>query len=633
MASLRAALGSPVAACAAIGFAVFALIAGARLAGWLEALELAAYDAGIRAVAQPADEPRIAIVEETEDDLRRWGFPMTDALLARLLAKIGDAGPVVIGVDKYRDIPVPPGEAELERLLANETRIVWITKFGGGKDQDILAPKALRGTDRVGFNDLVDDPGGIVRRGLLFLDDGKRQMSSFALLLALRYLDTKGLRLGASPRNQQWVRLGETDLAPFEASDGGYARGDSGGYQFLLDFVHAPRKFTAYSVTQVLEGKLPPDALRGRIVMIGATAVSLRDYFYTPFSPGLGAEQRITGIELQAMVTSQILRMALGGGALVRVLPDGVEYALLALLAIAGALLGYRGHSTGRFVLIAGGGLVAATGAGLALLAANWWVPNVPHAAAFVAAAAIAASYRSVREKRDRGVLMQLFSRHVSKSVAEDLWLQREAFMDGGRARPQQLTATVLFTDIRGFTTVSERMSAPELVEWLNDYMQRMAAVVIANGGVIDKYIGDAIMAVFGVPLARHSQAEIAADALSAVRCAWQMGEALEALNREFVARNLPPVGMRVGIFTGPLVAGSIGSSERLEYTVIGDTVNTASRLESYKIEGDASPCRILIGDPTLKLVADAVSVERVGAIALKGKEQAVTAYRVTGVK
>ena len=154
--------------------------------------------------------------------------------------------------------------------------------------------------------------------------------------------------------------------------------------------------------------------------------------------------------------------------------------------------------------------------------------------------------------------------------------------MAGSRPHPQRLTATVLFTDLEGFTSVSECLGEQALMDWLATYLDVMSQQVMAHGGVINKYMGDAIMALFGVPIPHTSAAEISQDAVHAVQCALAMRRELIQLNRRWRDQQQPTIRMRVGIYTGPLVAGTVGSAERLEYTVYGDTVN-ASRLESYE--------------------------------------------------
>ncbi|MGH7834796.1 MAG: adenylate/guanylate cyclase domain-containing protein, partial [Candidatus Binatia bacterium] len=240
------------------------------------------------------------------------------------------------------------------------------------------------------------------------------------------------------------------------------------------------------------------------------------------------------------------------------------------------------------------------------------------------------------REKQDRAVLMQLFSRHVSPEVADTIWQQREEFMHEGRPRSRMLTATVLFTDVAGFTSISEKTDPQGLMNWLNTYLDTIAKTIMEHGGVIDDYFGDGIKANFGVPFPRTTEAEIRQDAINAVDCALAIEREVTLLNAAMQEQGRPTVKMRVGIFTGPVVAGSLGSTERLKYTTMGDAVNTASRLESFDKEvSDPEfmnrPYRILIGEQTLSFLNQQFETHRVGEAMLKGKDEKVTIYRVVG--
>ena len=171
-------------------------------------------------------------------------------------------------------------------------------------------------------------------------------------------------------------------------------------------------------------------------------------------------------------------------------------------------------------------------------------------------------------------------------------------------------------------------------MEWLNEYLAGMAQIVIEHNAVVDKFIGDAVMAVFGVPFPSTDEETVKRDAKTAVRCATAMAEELDRLNEKWLAEGAPRIGMRIGLHTGLVVAGSLGSQNRMDYTVIGDTVNTASRLESYgrNLNGEAGSsnrCTIVISEATMKLIVDEVDLEAVGKIELKGKSQPIGAYRV----
>jgi adenylate cyclase len=173
-------------------------------------------------------------------------------------------------------------------------------------------------------------------------------------------------------------------------------------------------------------------------------------------------------------------------------------------------------------------------------------------------------------------------------------------------------------------------------MDWLNTYVENMAQLVIEHGGTIDDYAGDGMKANFGVPLARITEAEISRDAVNAVNCALAMEREIDRLNALWREQHLPTMGMRIGIFTGAVVAGSLGSPQRLKYTTVGDTVNIASRLESLDNslthhDFANSPCRILIGETTLQHLRHQFKTQRVGEVSLKGKHQKTTIYCVLG--
>lgn len=634
MRSLLGKLRAPAVVCLLLGNLVFLLLWGLRASGNLQALELMAYDLGFRLRPAAVADARIVLVTETEEDLQRWGFPLSDEVLGRILERLTSHGASVVGVDKYRDHPVPPGSERLTRVLKQNPDIVWVTKYGGAGAVPIPPPQVLQGSDQVGFNDLIDDPGGIVRRGLLFLDDGQTVTYSFPLMLALHYLKPAGIGLQADPVHPEFLRLSRTTVPPFEQNDGGYVKADAAGYQFLLDYAGMPGKFRAFTVTELLEGKVKPADVKGRIVIVGTTAKSINDYFFTPFSHGLGSDQRMYGVELFGHVVSQLLRFAQADVPPIKVVGDKLEYAWIWLWCLLGGAAGFAARALRSFALATLLG-VAVLGVGCYAAFLNaWWIPVVPPLLGFLLTAMSAASYMSNQEKRQRAALMRIFSRHVSDDVAQTLWEQREQFLQGNRPRPQQITATVLFSDIRGFTSISEKLTPEMLMDWLNEYMEAMARVVARHHGVINKYIGDAVMALFGAPVAHHGEAEIAADAVNAVECALAMEQEINRLNPIWTARGLTPIAIRIGIFTGPLVAGSLGGSDRLEYTVIGDSVNIASRLESYNKDFTAPAaagraCRILIGEATLSLLGGRYRAEAVGSVALKGKDEMVSVYQV----
>ncbi len=476
-----------------------------------------------------------------------------------------------------------------------------------------------------------------MRRGLLFLDDDERTAYSFAVRLAFLDLQAEGISPQPDPSKPEHLRLGATTLRPLEANEGAYVGMDARGYQIMLDFLGAGAPLPAYSLTALLSGQISPEALKDKVVLMGVTAESVPDLFHTPYSSGLGADRRaMYGVLVHAHIVGQLLRAGLAGRGPIVPSDKTHETLWIALWGLLGGALGLGVRSPWRFALSAVGGLtLLALLVHLALLQ-EWWLPFIPPALAWLGAASLITAYVSNQEKRDRTLLMHLFKTHVSHDVAETIWDQRAAFLDGGRLRTQKVIITVLFTDLEGFTPVSEKLEPQALLDWLNEYMETMVQVVLAHGGIIDDYYGDSIKADFGVPFPRVSDAEISQDARNAVECALAMEREMERLNVIWREQGRPPVRMRIGIYTGPAVAGSLGGAQRLKFTTIGDTVNIASRLESF--DKDASDphfgmscCRILLGESTVHHLGTHYRTQRIGVTALKGKAEKVIVYKLVG--
>lgn len=627
---------SPLATGLWVGAIVSLAIVGLRSTGVLESLELTAYDWYIRMQPEISEpDSRIVIIEINEDDIQnQGGWPLSDAAVAKTLDILTRYHARAIGLDLYRDIPVPPGNKELEVVITKNRNIITATKFGGADKAGIPPPPVLKNTDQVGFNDIIVDPGGIVRRVLLFLDDGKNVFYSFALRLAILYLQAEGVAPQPDTVHPEYLKLGKTTIQPFGPNDGGYIGADARGYQFLLNFKKSPRSFSSYSLSTLLSSQVNPEVIKDKIVLIGTKTEGVKDFFFTPFSRGLHSDQQISGIELHAHSVSQLLTFALQGSSPMGTLSGWQKWFWTMLWSLMGGTMSVGVRSPWRFSLFAIGGLLVLAFAAYVAFLRGWWIPLVPPAIAWFVSATVITAYMSNRERLERASLMQLFSKHVSREVAEVIWKERSQFLDGGRPRSQKLISTVMFTDLEGFTALSEKMEPRTLIDWLNTYLEAMAQLVIKYRGIVDEYAGDGLKADFGVPLARTTEAEIRQDAVNAVNCALAMEGEIKRLNTFWEEHSLPTVRMRVGIFTGPVVAGSLGSSQRLKYTTIGDTVNIASRLEHFAKEVVGydltnSPCRILIGESTLQHLGSQFKTERVGEVNLTGKTQKVTVYRL----
>lgn len=341
---------------------------------------------------------------------------------------------------------------------------------------------------------------------------------------------------------------------------------------------------------------------------------------------------------LHALITSQLLRAALVGHAPLTTLSDQQEIVWVLIWTVVGGLLGLTGRSLWRFALILITGPLLLGVTSYICFIEGWWIPVVAPALAWGLAASLSTAYRVNQERRQRALLMNLFARHVAPEIAREIWQHRDQFFSAGRPRSQRITATVMFTDVQGFTTLAEKLEPQVLVDWINEYLETMTPLVAAYGGVVIRFIGDAIMAAFGVPMPRHTEAELRQDATNAVECALALERKLVQLNLRWQERQWPTTGMRIGIYTGPVMAGSLGDIERMEYNIHGDTVNTAARLESFAkdrlvLELFSRPSRILIGETTLAYLDDRFQTEQIGQVQLKGKDQHVTIFRVLGHK
>ena len=346
---------SPLVVGLALSLLVFLGVLGLRLAGSFETFELAVYDWYLRLRPDAPADARIVLITVTENDIRQQGtWPLPDATIAHALDIVAASRPRAIGLDIYRDIPVPPGHDMLETVLRSHPNIVTVMKVGLTAETSVPPTAVLRGTEQVGFADVVVDPGGTVRRGLLFLDQEGSTFYAFAYRLALLYLQAENIRPRPDATHPQYLRLGRTTIPPFEANDGGYIRADARGYQFLLDFQGGHHAFPAFPLTALLAGTVDPAAIHDKVVLIGITATSVKDVFYTPHSRGRQADQRLPGVALQAHSVSQLLKAALQGHATITS-PSDLQKALWLLLwSVLGTAAGLYIRSPWRLALLAG---------------------------------------------------------------------------------------------------------------------------------------------------------------------------------------------------------------------------------------------------------------------------------------
>lgn len=376
------------------------------------------------------------------------------------------------------------------------------------------------------------------------------------------------------------------------------------------------------------QGLLQPNALRdpalqvvkGKVVILGAEYFGSNDLHFTPYGSGFfgQAGKLMTGPEVQANIVETLL-----SGSFMEPVRPGYRMILMLLLLAAGTWTFYRlTLARGVAVLIALWAIAASVGFTSFRHFAAFPVAHTQAALMLLFVTAFVVRFRGEARARER--LRKLFSRYVSASVVEKL-VRSDEMPD---LRGESVEVSVLFSDIRNFTTISERLSAHEVVEMLNAYFEKACIPLLAEGGSIDKFIGDAIMVEFGAPVRQ------ADHALRAIHAAVALERVAHDINlwmaQRFVDRGLPEFHIGIGIHTGEVVMGNIGSSQRMEYTAIGDTVNVASRLEGVtKTLG----CVIAASQCTIDAAGEDVITGRQEKVQVKGREVPLEVFEVIGLR
>jgi adenylate cyclase len=577
------------------------------------------------------DEPSI---RASDVRLQRWPRDW----YATLIDRAREGGAKVVGLDIYLSERGGTSEADaaadqrLAEAISNTENIVVVQKLAAGGVPALVPIEMFEeGANAVGFSDFPHDDDNAIRSTMLLrAQPGGGAEFSFAAALAQLY---SGQEL--RPESGEALRLGER-LLPLR-TDGDMQldfRGRTPAFRRVSAKDLLCEDFKRASTPDAQCGEVRPPAeelFRDRIVLIGATNNDAPDLFQTPFYEPMPLARlfdrglpvipaRMPGVELHANAAATMLF----GRSLVR--PSYSEGALLVLLA-----LGVVGLAV--FLLRALLGFAAVVLVAVALLLASAWAFSahsliLPLASAWLGVAVLAplgfvlryARERALRDEKEaeRAQIMDIFSRCVSAEVAEELWEKREHVSLVGETR----IVTVIFTDIRSFTTLSETVDSKEVVTWLNDYFSRMHEVICSRGGHINKYLGDGLMIVFGAPVNRGETAE----ARAAVLCGLEMLEEVGRMNRDWEGTGRPHIAIGVGIHTGEATCGVVGAPGRLEYTIIGDTVNLASRLESTTKEAGVP---LVVSGKTAELLGDEYETEALGDVKVKGKTENTSVFAV----
>ncbi len=492
---------------------------------------------------------------------------------------------------------LPPANLPAEALGESGNRLVEAIGYGGNLKQFQDAAGIA------GYFSVLPDQDGTIRKvhQLTRYQGGLYESFSAATLRAAfggeplaAGVDEKSL-LGRSYR-QPWVEVAGIRLNL-----------NADGSAWVPYRAGAP--FPYVSAKDVLAGTTDKGVLENRVVLVGSTAPGLADLRVTPFSSSF------PGVEIHAHMIAGMLDGDTG------YTPPWSRDAVLAVTLTAGLLLAVilpligPVYGLGLTILLLGG----MAGGQYAAWQQHWILPVAGPLVTVIGLYLLSTAYGFLAETRNKRQITKLFGQYVPPELADEMSRDPTHYSMEGQSREM----TVLFSDIRGFTNFSERLPPTELAEVLNSYLSTMTAIVQQNKGTIDKYIGDAVMAFWNAPLDMPNHAE------AAVQTALDMQAALSALNEQFAARNWPHVKIGVGVNSGRMSVGNMGSTFRMSYTVMGDAVNLGSRLEGITKQYGVG---ILATQTTVDADAKHVFM-KIDDVRVKGKEQPVAIYEPLGLK
>lgn len=568
------------------GIAAAAMTVALVASGQLEAVEngMLARLFEVRGARLPTAPIVIVTIDESSFDELNLQWPFPRSVHGQLLSQLAAGRPLAIGIDLIFAEPSSRGPDDDEALgeavalagnvVLGAARTLDVQPFYTKVDLNVPLPVIRRGAAAVAPINLFTDSDGHIRRAPLRVVFGDRMLPGFDTAL------------------HQLVTRAGLPTAPLPDVD-----------EIIVNYRGGPRTFPWVSYYQVVNGEIPAEAFRDKIVLVGPTSEVLHDIFPTPFA----RDGSMPGVEIHANALDTLIR-----GDPIREVPRGVSTGLAVVAGLLGSVLVVRLHALR--------GLVAAVLLWVALAALAWagfhfadvWMRGVAVSLALLLGYGATVVENFIREQREKRRLSQFFSPAVLREVVRQ--------PDGAHLDSRRRLVTVLFSDIRGFTSISERLEPEQVAEMLREYLSEMTEIVFRHGGTVDKYIGDCIMALYNVPF------EDPGHAVNAVRTALAFQERTLEVSARWQARLGVAIRNGVGINTGHAIVGTLGSRQRLEYTAIGDTVNLASRLESITKEYGAS---IIISEDTHAHLEGQFLTRELGDVTVKGKTRPVRIYAV----
>ncbi len=555
-------------------------------AGVLEPLETWSLDQlfAFRGARTPRAPVVIVTIDESSNAELNLQWPFPRALHGELLDRLSADRPLAIGLDIIFDTPAargPKDDAALGAAVARAGNVV----LGAAPTEDVQAfytrvdlnppiPVIRAGAAAVGPVNLYKDEDSIVRRAPMSLRVGEQTMLGFDAAI---HQVAKKAGLAVAP-------LPEVPI-------------------FLVNFRGGPNTFPWVPYYRVVRGEMDPGTFRGKIVLVGPTSEVFHDLFPTPFA----RSGEMPGVEIHANAIETLV-----AGNPIREVPAWVSAVLAVVAGLMGSALVVRLRALralGTAVLL---WVVLTLGAFGGFALADVWMRGMAGTVALVLGYGSTVVEHFVREQREKRRLSRFFSPDVLRSVVRG--------SDENALESSRRLVTVLFSDLRGFTSISEKLQPEQVAEMLREYLTEMTQIVFKHGGTVDKYIGDCVMALYNVPF------EDAEHAVKAVRTGLEFQERTLAAAARWEAKFGVSIRNGVGINTGEAIVGTLGSQQRLEYTAIGDTVNLAARLESITKDYHAA---IIISESTYEYVKGQFPTRGLGEVTVKGKSVPVKIYAV----
>lgn len=555
-----------------------------------------------------AANPQLGIVTLDDASYKKMGFPLPRAQYARLLNALRAAGAKAVAFDiEFLDPSKDPSQdaafASAMRAMPSVLAFPIGTTAAGRIGEQLPVP-ALAGAARATGFLTIDEPGG------------------YAIGQPVEIATS-----GAGEHSGERLRsLAAAAVDVFEAIQPRNVPLDDGRMLLLPPKLGHHQDLAAQSdvLTQNFAGRgtLPfadalsekPSDLRafagGALIFVGATAQGLGDFVTTA---GRGS---LPGLFVNARLADQLIR-----GFYVRPAPRWVDVTLAFVFPLLIAW-GFSRMRVGTAVAAALVVLALYAYVDLWLFATRlYWLDLVHVALAMLLGTTFVALYRTVDEGAQRKMVTNLFGMHVSPAVVSEI-LDRDDPRGALALRGKRVVATVFYSDIRGFTAMSETMTPEQIYEQLNEYFEAMCAIVFEYGGYVDKFIGDCVMAVFSAPYQTPD------DARNAVKSALRQQQRVLELGERWKAEGKPAFSVGMGINTGEVVMGNLGASSRMNYTVIGDDVNVAARLYNVAKGGE-----IIISETTYAQCRDMVDADALEPVAVKGKARPIAIYRVRALR